>query len=77
LVAWFLFGVRIIRRFLHFPIPPFLARFVDNPIRRRMRPATKVVDWMGIRDGMCALEIGPGTFTIEAAKRVEVERSTP
>lgn len=30
-----------------------------------------MVDWIGVQDGMCILEIGPGpgTFTIEAAKR--------
>jgi ubiquinone/menaquinone biosynthesis C-methylase UbiE len=72
LIVWFLFGVRIVRRFLHFPIPPFVARFIDNPIRRRIQPASRVVDWIGILDGMRVLEIGPGpgTLTIEAAKRV-------
>ena len=64
--------VRIIRRFVHFPIPPFVIRFVDNPIRRRVQPPSEVVDRMGIKDGMVVLEIGagPGTFTFEAAKRV-------
>jgi len=71
LVGFFL-GVRIVRRIVHFPIPPFIARFIDNPFRRRIQPAATVVDWIGIQDGMCVLEIGPGpgTFTIEAAKRV-------
>jgi len=64
--------IRIMRRFIHFPIPAFIARFIDNPIRRRIQPPAKVVDWMGIREGMHVLEIGPGpgTFTIEASKRV-------
>jgi len=64
--------VRIIRRFIHFPIPGFIAGFIDNPVRRRIQPPAKVVDWMGIKDGMHVLEIGPGpgTFTIEASKRV-------
>lgn len=64
--------VRIVRRFVHFPIPAFLAQFIDNPVRRRMQPPAKVVDWIGIREGMRVLEIGPGlgTFTIEAARRV-------
>ena len=64
--------VRIIRRFAHFPIPASIACFIDNPVRRRMQPPGKVVDWVGIKDGMCVLEIGPGpgTFTIEASKRV-------
>jgi len=64
--------VRIIRRFVHFPIPASIARFVDNPVRRRIQPPAKVVDWMNIENGMHVLEIGPGpgTFTIEASKRV-------
>lgn len=75
LISWFVFVevvIRIIRRFIHFPIPAFIARFIDNPIRRRIQPPAKVVDWIGIQDSMYILEIGPGpgTFTIEAAKRV-------
>ncbi len=48
LIGWFIFVevvIRIIRRFIHFPIPAFIARFIDNPIRRRIQPPTKVVDW--------------------------------
>jgi len=75
LIGWFIFVevvVRIIRRFIHFPVPAFIARLIDNPIRRRIQPPTKVVDWMNMQNGMCILEIGPGpgTFTVEAAKRV-------
>ena len=75
MLGWFVFVevvIRIIRRYVHFPIPAFIARFIDNPIRRRIQPPAKVVDWIGIQEGMCVLEIGPGpgTFTIEAAKRV-------
>jgi ubiquinone/menaquinone biosynthesis C-methylase UbiE len=75
LIAWFLFVeivVRLIRRFIHFPIPALVARLIDNPVRRRIQPPAKVVDWIGIQEGMCVLEVGPGpgTFTIEAAKRV-------
>ena len=74
-IAWFIFAqtvIRLIRRFIHFPIPAFFARFINNPIRRRIQPPAKVVDWIGIQEGMHILEIGlgPGTFTIEAAKRV-------
>ena len=74
-VGWFIFAqtvIRLIRRFIHFPIPAIFARFIDNPIRRRIQPPTKVVDWIGIQEGIHILEIGPGpgTFTIEAAKRV-------
>lgn len=75
LVGWFVFVevvIRILRRFIHFPIPAFIARFIDNPIRRRIQPPAKVVDWIDIQNGMQVLEVGPGpgTFTIEAAKRV-------
>lgn len=75
LISWFIFVeviIRIIRRFIHFPIPAFIARFIDNPVRRRIQPPAEVVDWIGIQEGMCVLEIGPGpgTFTIEAGKRV-------
>lgn len=75
LIGWFIFVevvIRIIRQYIHFPIPAFIALFIDNPIRRRIQPPAKVVDWIGIQEGICVLEIGPGpgTFTIKAAKRV-------
>jgi len=75
LLGWFIFTqtvIRIIRRYIHFPIPGFLARFIDNPIRRRMQPPRKVVEWINMQNGMQVLEIGPGpgTFTIEAAKQL-------
>jgi ubiquinone/menaquinone biosynthesis C-methylase UbiE len=78
LIGWFIFVevvIRIIRRFIHFPIPAFIARFIDNPIRRRIQPPAKVIEWIGIREGMNVLEIGPGpgTFTIETSKRVGEE----
>ena len=62
--------IRIIRRFISFPMPAFAATVIDNPIRRRIQPPAKVVDWIGIKEGV-HLEIGPGpgTFTIEAANR--------
>lgn len=64
--------VRIIRRFYQFPIPSFVARLIDNPVRRLIQPADKVVAWMGVKPGMSMLEIGPGpgTFTFEAADLV-------
>lgn len=75
LISWFIVVeviLRIIRRFVHFPIPAVLTRIIDNPIRRRIQPPAKVIDWIGIQNGMHVLEIGPGTgtFTIEAANRV-------
>ncbi|RLF23485.1 MAG: dimethylmenaquinone methyltransferase [Thermoprotei archaeon] len=72
LVIWALFVqvvMRLIRRYRHFPIPAFIARYIDNPVRRRIQPPSKVINWMNIRDEMYVLEVGcgPGTFTLEAA----------
>lgn len=74
LAIWFLFVetvVRAVRHFAHFPIPAFITRFIDNPLRRAIQPPGRVVDWIGISGGMEVLEIGPGpgTFTTEAARR--------
>ncbi len=73
LVVVFMVGVRIVRRFVHFPIPAFSARVIDNPLRRRIQPPAEVVEWIGIQKGMVVLEIGPGpgTFTVEAARKTE------
>jgi len=64
--------LRIVRRFYPFPIPGFIARLIDNPIRRRIQPPEKIVEWLGVEEGMSLLEIGPGpgTFTFEAARQV-------
>lgn len=74
-IGWFIFTqtvIRLIHRFYHFPIPAFFARFIDNPVRRRIQPPAQVINWIGIQEGMHVLEIGPGpgTFTIEASKHV-------
>ncbi|MCS7386999.1 MAG: hypothetical protein NDF55_09815 [archaeon GB-1867-005] len=59
--------VRIMRRYIHFPIPAPIARFIDNPLRRKLQPPSKVIDWMDIRSGMCILEVGcgPGTLPLK------------
>jgi ubiquinone/menaquinone biosynthesis C-methylase UbiE len=64
--------IRVIRRYVHFPIPAFIARLIDNSIRRRIQPPAKIIEWIGIREGMNILEIGPGpgTFTTEASRWV-------
>ncbi|WFO76063.1 methyltransferase domain-containing protein [Desulfurococcaceae archaeon MEX13E-LK6-19] len=74
IIIWIVFVeviIRILRHYIHFPVPVFIGRFIDNPIRRRIQSPSKVVGWIDIKNGMLALEIGPGpgTFTIEAAKR--------
>lgn len=75
LLAYILFVevvLRIVRRFYQFPIPAFVARLIDNPIRRCIQPPEKIVEWMGVEQGMAILEIGPGpgTFTLEAGRQV-------
>jgi ubiquinone/menaquinone biosynthesis C-methylase UbiE len=63
---------RTFKHFVHYPVPAFAAPLLDNPIRRIFQPPEKLIDQMDIREGMKVLEVGPGpgTFTIEAAKRV-------
>jgi SAM-dependent methyltransferase len=55
------------------PCPDTLAALVDNPVRRRYMG--RVLDRVGIRPGDCVLELGPGpgTFTVEAARRAGPE----
>jgi len=73
----FLFSVvvvlRIIRHYIHFPIPSFATRLIDNPIRRRLiqRPDT-ISNRMQLEPGMIVVEIGPGTgtYTKAVAERI-------
>jgi len=63
---------RTFKHFVHYPVPAFATPLLDNPIRRMFQPPEKMVERMDIREGMQVLEVGPGpgTFTIEAARRV-------
>lgn len=75
LIAWFIFVqvvVRLIRQFYQFPIPAFVARLIDNPIRRKIQSPKLIAEWIGAKKGMSILEIGPGpgTFTFEVVKKV-------
>lgn len=72
LLTLYLIVIRIIRHFIHFPIPSFVTPLIDNPIRRKIQPPTKIINWINIQPSMIVLEIGPGpgTFTIEAARRL-------
>lgn len=65
--------LRVIRRYYKFPIPGFLTRLIDNPIRRKLiQKPEKVADRMELEPGMVIVEIGPGkgSYTKELAKRV-------
>jgi ubiquinone/menaquinone biosynthesis C-methylase UbiE len=78
LVFFWLFPLKMLARLAHryghsSPCPSSLAWLVNNPIRRRyMRP---LLDRVGIQAGERVLELGPGpgTFTIDAARRVGPE----
>jgi ubiquinone/menaquinone biosynthesis C-methylase UbiE len=62
--------IRLVKHFIHFPSPSFVVYLLNNPIRRKLLPPTRVIDYLGIREGMKILEIGPGSgfFTFELAK---------
>jgi len=64
--------IRLIRFFYKFPMPQFLANFIDNPLRRKIQPPKETGLRQGIKSGMNVLEVGPGNgrYTVEAAKIV-------
>jgi len=74
-VFFFTFFVvlRIVRRYYKFPIPAFMTRLIDNPIRRKFiqKPET-VAKRMNLEPGMIVVEIGPGkgSYTKSLAKSV-------
>ncbi len=70
-LGWLLLA-RLVKRFVHIPAPAFVAGFLNSRFRRSLQPPEQVVGWMDIRTGMQVLELGPGpgTFTVEASRRV-------
>lgn len=65
--------LRIIRRYYKFPIPGFMTRLIDNPIRRKfIQKPEKVVERMRLKPGMIIIEIGPGkgSYTKALAKNI-------
>lgn len=70
-LAW-LAIVRVIRYFVKFPMPQFMAPFIDNSFRRRFQPPEELAWRHGLEDGMRALEVGPGSgrYTLSAARCV-------
>ncbi|MFX0141879.1 MAG: class I SAM-dependent methyltransferase [Candidatus Hodarchaeota archaeon] len=63
--------LRIIRRYYKFPIPAFMTRLIDNPIRRKfIQKPEKIVERMKLEPGMIVVEIGPGkgSYTKVVAK---------
>lgn len=74
-LLWLVFTqtvLRLVRRFWHFPAPPFVAIALNSPLRKAIQPPAEVVAATGIGPGMTVLELGcgPGTFTLEASRVV-------
>lgn len=72
LVFMVLIGVRILRRFVHFPAPFFVGYFLDSDLRRRMQPPEELLNRSGVTRSMSVLEIGCGSggYTTFAARQV-------
>jgi len=58
----YVFGIsKLFRHIYHFPVPAFLTRVIDNPIRRRFIQKPEVIaKRMHLKPGMIVVEIGPG-----------------
>jgi SAM-dependent methyltransferase len=73
-VFFVLVVVRILRHYIHFPIPSFMTRIIDNPLRRKFLQNPDVLaERMQLEPGMIVVEIGPGkgSYTKAVAKRVQ------
>ena len=52
---------KIVRKIHPFPIPAFMTKVIDNPIRRRfMQKPLLIAERMNLQPGMKVIEIGPG-----------------
>lgn len=62
--------IRIVRKFVHFPAPAFIGRFLDSDRRRRIQSPDAIIKRSGIKSGMKILEIGcgSGAFTTFIAR---------
>jgi len=54
-------ALRLLRRYLKFPAPAFIGRFLDSGYRRRLQPPALLVERSGVQKGMTILEIGCGS----------------
>jgi len=63
---------RVVRKASPSPIPFAWVWLLDNPLRRLLFSPRRLLDAVGIREGMKVLEIGPGPghLTVEAAPRL-------
>jgi len=67
--------IRVVRNFYKFPMPEWMANFIDNPFRRKIQPPSGTAIRHGIKPGMRVLEVGPGngTYTMGAARQIGPE----
>jgi len=67
--------VRLLRRFLPFPVPPFMSPFLESPLRELSQRPGETLQRIGLQAGQRALELeaGPGYFTLEAARLLGAE----
>jgi ubiquinone/menaquinone biosynthesis C-methylase UbiE len=72
LVFMAIIGARILRKFVHFPAPPFVAYFLDSKLRRKMQPPEELIKRSGIARNMTVLEIGcgSGAYTTHISRAV-------
>lgn len=71
LIIYLIVG-RILKRFVHFPAPPYVRHFLDSNLRKKMQPASLVIVRSGIIEGTKVLEIGcgSGAYTLDIARAV-------
>jgi len=64
--------VRVVRYFVKFPMPQFMAPLIDNPFRHRFQPPEEIAWRHGIEPGMRVLDVGPGNgrYTLSTARAV-------
>ncbi len=74
ILLFYLFVVaKIIRKIHPFPIPAFMTRIIDNPIRRKfIQKPYLIAERMNLQPGMKVIEIGPGkgNYTKAVASKI-------
>jgi ubiquinone/menaquinone biosynthesis C-methylase UbiE len=71
-ILFFFVILKIIKHYFHLPIPSFMTKLVDNPIRRLIQNPEIIAKRMQLQTGMIVVEIGPGsgTYTKAIAKKI-------